>query len=342
MKLYYDNDADLGLLSGKKVTVLGYGSQGHAHARNLADNGVDVVVGLRAGSKSRETAARDGIMVQEVPEAVKGADIVMILLPDETQAEVFERDVRPNLKSGAALAFAHGFNIHFSQIQPPADVDVFMVAPKGPGHLVRRVFEQGQGVPCLFAVHQDASGQAAQVALAYAKGVGGTRAGVIETTFREETETDLFGEQAVLCGGAVELIKAGFETLTEAGYKPEIAYFECLHELKLIVDLLYEGGIAGMYYSVSDTAEFGGMTRGPRVVDGDTKKRMKAILAEVQKGEFAREWILENRANRPVMNALRKGEAAHPIEHTGKQLRSMMSWIAQKPQPEAESHAPQS
>ncbi|MCH8487156.1 MAG: ketol-acid reductoisomerase [Candidatus Cyclonatronum sp.] len=332
MKLYYDNDASLELLNGKKVAVLGYGSQGHAHARNLADNGVDVVVGLRAGSKRRETAARDGIAVQEVPEAVKGADVVMMLLPDETQAEVFERDVRPNLKSGASLAFAHGFNIHFNQIQPPADVDVFMVAPKGPGHLVRRVFEQGQGVPCLFAVHQDASGKAAETALAYAKGVGGTRAGVIETTFREETETDLFGEQAVLCGGAVELIKAGFETLTEAGYKPEIAYFECLHELKLIVDLLYEGGIAGMYYSVSDTAEFGGMTRGPRVVDAGTKARMKEILAEVQKGEFAREWILENRANRPVMNALRNAEAAHPIEHTGRQLRSMMSWISKKPQ----------
>lgn len=330
MKLYYDNDADLDVLSGKKVAILGYGSQGHAHARNLNDNGVDVVVGLRPGSKSRETAAQDGILVQDVADAVKEADIVMILLPDESQGEVFKNEVAPNLKSGAALAFAHGFNIHFNQIQAPADVDVFMVAPKGPGHLVRRVFEQGQGVPCLFAIHQNATGKAKDVALAYAKGVGGTRAGVIETTFSEETETDLFGEQAVLCGGAVELIKAGFETLTEAGYKPEIAYFECLHELKLIVDLLYEGGIEGMYYSVSDTAEFGGMTRGVRVVDADTKARMKTILSEVQRGEFAKEWILENKANRPAMGALRRREANHPIEATGKQLRSMMSWINKK------------
>lgn len=330
MKLYYENDADLNVLSGKKVAVLGYGSQGHAHARNLNDNGIDVVVGLRPSSASRETAAKDGIKVQDVADAVKGADIVMILLPDESQGEVFKNEVAPNLKSGAALAFAHGFNIHFNQIQPPADVDVFMVAPKGPGHLVRRVFEQGQGVPCLFAIHQNASGKAVDIALAYAKGVGGTRAGVIETTFSEETETDLFGEQAVLCGGAVELIKAGFETLTEAGYKPEIAYFECLHELKLIVDLLYEGGIEGMYYSVSDTAEFGGMTRGVRVVDAETKHRMKAILSEVQRGEFAKEWILENKANRPSMGALRRREANHPIEATGKQLRSMMSWINKK------------
>ncbi len=330
MKLYYDDDADLNVLSDKKVAILGYGSQGHAHARNLNDNGVDVVVGLRPGSSSRKTAAQDGILVQDVPDAVKNADVVMILLPDESQAEVFKRDVEPNLKSGAALAFAHGFNIHFNQIQPPAHVDVFMVAPKGPGHLVRRVFEQGQGVPCLFAVHQNATGKATETALAYAKGIGGTRAGVIETTFTEETETDLFGEQAVLCGGAVELVKAGFETLTEAGYKPEIAYFECLHELKLIVDLLYEGGIEGMYHSVSDTAEFGGMTRGIPVVDAQTKQRMKDILAEVQKGEFAREWILENRAGRPAMGALRRREAEHPIEATGKQLRSMMSWITKK------------
>jgi len=338
MKLYYENDADLNVLAGKKVAILGYGSQGHAHARNLNDNGVDVVVGLRPGSKSRETAAKDGILVQDVPDAVKGADIVMILLPDESQGEVFRNEVAPNLKSGAALAFAHGFNIHFNQIQPPADVDVFMVAPKGPGHLVRRVFEQGQGVPCLFAIHQNATGKAVEIALAYAKGVGGTRAGVIETTFSEETETDLFGEQAVLCGGAVELIKAGFETLTEAGYKPEIAYFECLHELKLIVDLLYEGGIEGMYYSVSDTAEFGGMTRGIRVVDADTKQRMKAILAEVQRGDFAKEWILENKANRPAMGALRRREANHPIEATGKQLRSMMSWINKKTPEKTTSH----
>lgn len=330
MKLYYDNDANLDVLKGKKVAVLGYGSQGHAHARNLNDNGVDVVVGLRPDSKSRETAAQDGILVQDLSDAVKDADVVMILLPDESQADVFESVVRPNLKSGAALAFAHGFNIHYNQVRPPSDVDVFMVAPKGPGHLVRRVFEQGQGVPCLFAIYQDATGNARETALAYAKGVGGTRAGVIETTFQEETETDLFGEQAVLCGGATELIKAGFETLTEAGYKPEIAYFECLHELKLIVDLLYEGGLAGMYYSVSDTAEYGGMTRGTRVVDGETKKRMKQILKEIQEGDFPRQWILENKANRPSMEALRRREKNHPIEDVGTKLRSMMSWIAKK------------
>lgn len=328
MKLYYDNDANLDILSGKKVAILGYGSQGHAHARNLNDNGVDVVVGLRPNSSSRDTVKKDGLKVADVPEAVKGADLVMILLPDETQAKVYEDQVAPNLKKGAALAFAHGFNIHFNQVRPADDIDVFMVAPKGPGHLVRRVFEQGQGVPCLFAIHQDASGKAKDIALAYAKGVGGTRAGVIETTFQEETETDLFGEQAVLCGGAAELIKAGFETLTEAGYKPEIAYFECLHELKLIVDLMYEGGIAGMYYSVSDTAEYGGMTRGTRVVDEDTKKRMKQILKEIQNGDFPRQWILENQANRPGMEAMRRREKSHPIEKVGGELRSMMSWIA--------------
>ncbi len=330
MKLYYDNDANLDILKGKKVAILGYGSQGHAHARNLFDNGVDVVVGLRPNSSSRQTAAKDGLLVQDVPDAVKGADVVMILLPDEAQADVFEAEVRPNLKDGAALAFAHGFNIHYNQVRPPENVDVFMVAPKGPGHLVRRVFEQGQGVPCLFALYQDATGNVRDIALAYAKGVGGTRAGVIETTFQEETETDLFGEQAVLCGGATELIKAGFETLTEAGYKPEIAYFECLHELKLIVDLLYEGGIAGMYYSVSDTAEYGGMTRGTRVVDEGTKQRMKQILKEIQEGDFPRQWILENKANRPGMEALRRRERNHPIEDVGGKLRSMMSWIASK------------
>lgn len=327
MKLYYDNDANLDLFSGKKVAILGYGSQGHAHARNLNDNGVDVVVGLRPESSSRKTAKEDGIAVADVPEAVKSADVVMILLPDETQADVYNQHVAPNLKDGAALAFAHGFNIHYNQIRPAENVDVFMVAPKGPGHLVRRVFEQGQGVPCLFAIHQDATGKATEIALAYAKGVGGTRAGVIETTFQEETETDLFGEQAVLCGGATELIKAGFETLTEAGYKPEIAYFECLHELKLIVDLMYEGGVAGMYHSVSDTAEYGGMTRGTRVVDEDTKKRMKTILKEIQDGDFPRQWILENKANRPGMEALRRRERNHPIEKVGAELRGMMSWI---------------
>ncbi|MFW6347567.1 MAG: ketol-acid reductoisomerase [Cyclonatronaceae bacterium] len=333
MKLYYNDDANLDLLSGKKVAVLGYGSQGHAHARNLSDSGVDVVVGLRPGSSSRQTAADDGIAVEDVPEAVKQADIVMVLLPDETQSAVFEAHIKPNLKPGAALAFAHGFNIHFNQIRPPENVDVFMVAPKGPGHLVRRVFEQGQGVPCLYAVFQDASGTATETALAYAKGIGGTRAGVIETSFQEETETDLFGEQAVLCGGATELVKAGFETLVEAGYKPEIAYFECLHELKLIVDLMYEGGVAGMYHSVSDTAEYGGMTRGPRIIDTDTKARMKVVLDEIQDGSFARQWVLENQANRPGMEALRRKERRHPVEETGEKLRGMMSWIGESAKP---------
>ncbi len=338
MKLYYDNDANLDLLKGKTVAVLGYGSQGHAHAQNLNDSGVEVVVGLREGSSSRKKAADDGLSVYSVAEAVSQADIVMVLMPDEVQAEVYQNEVAPNLKSGAALAFAHGFNIHFNQVRPAEDVDVFMVAPKGPGHLVRRVFEQGQGVPCLFAIYQDATGKATETALAYAKGVGGTRAGVIETTFQEETETDLFGEQAVLCGGVSELIKAGFDTLTEAGYKPEIAYFECLHELKLIVDLLYEGGIAGMYYSVSDTAEYGGMSRGTRVVDEDTRKRMKQILNEVQDGSFARQWILENKAGRPGMEAMRRQEKSHEIEQVGSKLREMMSWIAKTKAPTSNGH----
>lgn len=338
MKLYYDNDANLDLLKGKTVAILGYGSQGHAHAQNLNDSGVEVVVGLREGSSSRKKAADDGLSVHTVAEAVSQADIVMVLMPDEVQAEVYQHEVAPNLKSGAALAFAHGFNIHFNQVRPAEDVDVFMVAPKGPGHLVRRVFEQGQGVPCLFAIYQDATGKATETALAYAKGVGGTRAGVIETTFQEETETDLFGEQAVLCGGVSELIKAGFDTLTEAGYKPEIAYFECLHELKLIVDLLYEGGIAGMYYSVSDTAEYGGMSRGTRVVDEDTRKRMKQILSEVQDGSFARQWILENKAGRPGMEAMRRQEKSHEIEQVGSKLREMMSWIAKTKAPTSNGH----
>lgn len=327
MKLYYDKDADLGLLKGKKVAVLGFGSQGHAHSQNLKDSGIDVIVGLRKSSASWKKAEAAGIPVFEPSEAAAKADIIMILLPDQTQAEVYERDVKPHLSAGKALVFAHGFNIHFNQIVPPADVDVFMVAPKGPGHLVRRVYTEGFGVPCLIAIHQDASGNAKAIALAYAKAIGGARAGVIETTFREETETDLFGEQTVLCGGVTELVKAGFETLVEAGYKPEIAYFECMHELKLIVDLFYEGGIGGMYHSVSDTAEYGGMIVGPKIIDETVKPKMKAALADIQQGRFARDFILENKANRPVLEALRRQHREHPIETVGKELRGMMSWI---------------
>ncbi len=330
MKLYYDTDADLALLTGKTVAVLGYGSQGHAHALNLKESGVEVVVGLRKDSTSWQQAEADGLTVLETAKAAEAGNIIMILLPDTKQAAVYENDVLPNLKPGDALAFAHGFNIHFNQISPPEGVDVFMIAPKSPGHLVRRVFTEGAGTPCLLAVYQNASGKAKEVALAYAKGIGGTRAGVIETTFKEETETDLFGEQAVLCGGVSELIKAGFETLVEAGYKPEIAYFECLHELKLIVDLFYEGGLAGMYYSVSDTAEYGGMSQGPKVIDDDTKERMREILQRVQNGEFTREWILENRAGRPVLNALRRQHDELQIEKVGRKLREMMSWISKK------------
>jgi len=327
MKLYYDKDADLGLLKGKKVAVLGFGSQGHAHSQNLKDSGIDVIVGLRKSSASWKKAEAAGIPVYEPSEAASKADIIMILLPDQTQAEVYERDVKPHLSAGKALVFAHGFNVHFNQIVPPADVDVFMVAPKGPGHLVRRVYTEGFGVPCLIAIHQDATGKAKDTALAYAKAIGGARAGVIETTFREETETDLFGEQTVLCGGVTELVKAGFETLVEAGYKPEIAYFECMHELKLIVDLFYEGGIGGMYHSVSDTAEYGGMIVGPKIIDESVKPKMKAALADIQQGRFARDFILENKANRPVLEALRRQHREHPIETVGKELRGMMSWI---------------
>ncbi len=327
MKLFYDKEADLSLLSGKTVAVLGYGSQGHAHALNLKDSGVDVVVGLRKDSKSWSQAEAAGLQVAETAEAAKRGDVVMMLLPDQTQADVYEQDIRPNLQPGNALAFAHGFNIHFNQIVPPEDVDVFMIAPKGPGHLVRRVYTEGGGVPCLLAVFQDATKQAKQLALAYGKGIGGTRAGVIETTFKEETETDLFGEQAVLCGGVTELIKAGFETLVNAGYQPEIAYFECLHEMKLIVDLFYEGGISRMYYSVSETAEYGGMTRGPEVVTEETKKRMQGILQAVRDGSFARDWILENKAGQPVLKASRREHAELQIEKVGKNLREMMSWI---------------
>lgn len=327
MKLFYDKDADLGLLKGKKIAVLGFGSQGHAHSQNLKDSGIDVIVGLRKSSASWNKAEAVGIPVYEPAEAASKADIIMILLPDQTQADVYERDVKPHLSAGKALVFAHGFNVHFNQIVPPADVDVFMVAPKGPGHLVRRVYTEGFGVPCLIAIHQDATGKAKQTALAYAKAIGGARAGVIETTFREETETDLFGEQTVLCGGVTELIKAGFETLVEAGYKPEVAYFECMHELKLIVDLFYEGGIGGMYYSVSDTAEYGGMVVGPKIIDESVKPKMKAALKDIQEGRFARDFILENKANRPVLEALRRQHREHPIEQVGKELRGMMSWI---------------
>jgi len=327
MKLFYDNDADLNQLSGKTVAVIGYGSQGHAHALNLHESGVNVVVGLRADSDFNAKAKTDGLVSMPTADAVKQADIVMILIPDQSQRTAWENDIRPNLKPGAALAFAHGFNIHYNQIVPPAGTDVFMVAPKGPGHLVRRVYKEGFGVPCLFAIYQDASGKARKTALAYAKGIGGTRAGVIETTFREETETDLFGEQAVLCGGVTELIKAGFKTLVDAGYKPEIAYFECLHELKLIVDLFYEGGIAGMYYSVSDTAEYGGMSVGPKVIDETTEAKMKEVLKRVQDGTFAREFIMENQTGRAVMTSLRRQHEELQIEKVGKELRGMMSWI---------------
>ena len=325
--MYYDDAADLGLLQGKTVAILGYGSQGHAHARNLADSGVQVVVGLYEGSSSRQAASEAGLEVASVADAAKQADIIMILVPDQTQAKLYSEEIAPGLEAGNALFFAHGFNIHFAQIEPPADVDVCMVAPKGPGHMVRRVYTEGAGVPCIFAVHQDATGKAKDLALAYAKGVGGTRAGVIETTFEEETETDLFGEQAVLCGGASALVQTGFEVLVEAGYQPEIAYFECLHELKLIVDLMYEGGLAGMRYSVSETAEYGDYVSGPVVIDADTKERMRGILGRIQSGEFARDFILENQANQASFKAMRRRNAEHQIEKVGQELRGMMSWL---------------
>src|SRR6516162_3920058 len=325
--VYYENDADLGLIVDKKVAILGYGSQGHAHALNLKDSGVDVRVGLREGSTSSAKAHAAGLTVLPTGEAVKAADIVMVLLPDTEQKKVYEADIAPNLVDGNSLAFAHGFNIHFGQISPPAGVDVWMIAPKGPGHLVRRTYDEGGGVPCLVAVANDATGKAKQTALAYAKAIGGTRAGVLDTTFEEETETDLFGEQVVLCGGLVELIRNGYETLVEAGYQPESAYFETLHEVKLIVDLIYEGGIAAMNYSISDTAEYGDMTRGPRIITPQTRDEMRKILAEIRSGAFAKEWILENKAGRPVFNALRKKAAEHQIEEVGEQLRSMMPWI---------------
>jgi ketol-acid reductoisomerase len=327
VQVYYDNDADIEFLRDKKIAVIGYGSQGHAHSLNLKDSGLDVRVGLREGSKSWAKAEQAGLTVKPVAEAVKEADIIMILINDEFQGDVYKESIAANLSAGNALVFGHGFNIHFGQVVPPKDVDVFMVAPKGPGHLVRRQYEEGRGVPALIAIHQNATGNAKNLALAWAKGIGATRAGVLETNFREETETDLFGEQAVLCGGTSALVKAGFETLVEAGYEPEIAYFECLHELKLIVDLMYEAGIAGMRYSISDTAQFGDMTRGPRIVNDDTKKEMKKILKEIQDGSFAKEWILENKANRPHFNALAAADRSHPIEIVGKRLRGLMSWI---------------
>ncbi len=324
--IYYDKDADLSELRGKLVAVIGYGSQGHAHALNLRDSGVDVIVGLRQG-KSWHAAESDGHKVMEVAAAAKQADIVMILVNDEYQSALYKEAIEPNLQPGNAIAFGHGFNIHFGQIIPSPDIDVFMAAPKGPGHLVRRVYTEGKGVPCLIAIHQNPTGNAKNIALAYAKGIGGTRAGVLETSFQEETETDLFGEQAVLCGGATALVKAGFETLVEAGYQPEIAYFECFHELKLIVDLMYEAGIAGMRYSISDTAQFGDMTRGPKIIDDHVRQTMKETLRQIQSGEFAREWILENRAGRPVFRALDQRDRNHPIEQVGRQLRAMMSWV---------------
>ncbi len=327
MKVYHDHDADLGFLAGKTVAILGFGSQGHAHALNLKDSGVSVVVGLRPSSPRAEEARKRGLAVKPVAEAVAGADVVMVLLPDEVQAEVYREAIEPNLKEGAALAFAHGFNIHFGQIKPRPDLDVWMVAPKGPGHLVRSEFEAGRGVPALVAIHQDKSGAALPTALAYAKGIGATRAGVIPTTFAEETETDLFGEQAVLCGGLTRLITAGFETLVEAGYQPEIAYFETLHEVKLIVDLIYEAGLAGMRYSISNTAEYGDYTRGDAVIDPEVKARMKEVLRQIQRGEFAREWILENQAGQPVLESGRRRWQAHPIEEVGKRLRAMMPFI---------------
>jgi ketol-acid reductoisomerase len=327
VEIFYDDDADLSVIQGRKVAVIGYGSQGHAHALSLRDSGVDVRVGLRAGSKGRVKAEEQGLRVVTPAEAAAEADVIMILAPDTAQRHIYAADIAPNLSAGKAIFFGHGFNIRYGLIQPPSDVDVAMVAPKGPGHLVRRQFVDGKGVPCLVAIEQDATGGALALALSYAKGIGGTRAGVIQTTFKEETETDLFGEQAVLCGGTTALVQAGFEVLTEAGYTPEVAYFECLHELKLIVDLMYEGGIARMRYSVSDTAEYGDVTRGPRIIDSRVKEEMKRILGEIQNGEFAREWVAEDDAGRPNFTKLQQAGAEHSIEQVGARLRGMMSWV---------------
>lgn len=325
-KIYYEADCDINVLKGKTVAIIGYGSQGHAHALNLHDSGVDVVVGLYEGSKSAERAKKAGLKVLTVPEATKAADIIMILIPDERQAEMYKKDIEPNLTDGKAIAFAHGFNIHFGQIKPPKFVDVFMIAPKGPGHTVRSEFQEGKGVPCLVAVEQDYTGHALDVALAYGAGIGGARAAVMETTFRDETETDLFGEQAVLCGGVCALMKAGFETLVEAGYAPENAYFECIHEMKLIVDLIYKGGFSLMRYSISDTAEFGDYETGKRLITEETKKEMKKVLSEIQDGTFAGKWIAENKNGRAHFNACRRIESEHQLESVGKELRKMYSW----------------
>lgn len=328
--LYYDKDCNKNALSGKTVAIIGYGSQGHAHALNLKDSGVNVIIGLYEGSKSWEKAQSKGLTVMTASDAAKAADVIMILINDEKQAKLYQTDIAPNLKAGKALAFAHGFNIHYGQIIPPADIDVWMIAPKGPGHTVRYQYEDGHGVPCLVAVYQDASGKAKETALAYASGIGGGRAGILETTFKEETETDLFGEQAVLCGGVTELMKKGFEVLVEAGYQPESAYFECVHEMKLIVDMINRGGFAWMRYSISDTAEYGDYTIGRRIITDDTKKEMKKVLQEIQEGEFARNWILENQANRPYFNARRRIESEHQVETVGKELRKLMSWMSEE------------
>src|ERR1700677_1214038 len=331
MRVYYDRDADLNLVKGKTVAIVGYGSQGHAHALNLRDSGVkNVIVALREGSNSAKKAAAEGLKVMSVADAAKTADVVMMLTPDELQSDIYREQLAPNLKEGAALLFAHGLSIHFNLIEPRKDLDVLMVAPKGPGHTVRSEYKRGGGVPCLVAVAQDASGNAHDLGLSYASAIGGGRAGIIETSFKEECETDLFGEQVVLCGGLVELIRGGFETLVEAGYAPEMAYFECLHEVKLIVDLIYEGGIANMNYSISNTAEYGEYVTGPRIVTAETKAEMKRVLADIQGGKFARDWVLENKAGQPSFKATRAHNAAHPIEEVGEKLRAMMPWIAKK------------
>ncbi|MBT4266105.1 MAG: ketol-acid reductoisomerase [Deltaproteobacteria bacterium] len=326
LPIYYDKDANLSLLEGKKLAVIGYGSQGHAHSQNLKDSGMDVIVGLRESSKSWKQAEADGLTVMKTADAAKAGDFIMILAPDQLQGDIYAQDIAPNLADGDVLAFGHGFNIIYEQIIPPENVDVVMIAPKSPGHLVRRTYTEGSGTPCLIAIHQDASGKAQDFALAWAKGIGGTRAGVIHTNFRDETETDLFGEQAVLCGGVSELVRAGFETLTDAGYPPEIAYFECLHELKLIVDLFYEGGINYMNYSVSETAEYGGLIRGEEIIGKESRKAMKNVLKEIQEGDFAKKWLLENKVGQPNFKGLRRKSENHPIEKIGAELRKMFSW----------------
>ena len=338
--IYYDADANLELIQAKRVAIIGYGSQGHAHALNIRDNGCNVVVGLPAGSKSREKAEAEGLQVMTPAAAAEQADVIMILIPDQHHREVFERDIRPGLAAGKMLMTAHGFSLHYSQIVPPPDIDVAMVAPKGPGHMLRRLFSEGVGVPALWAVHQNATGNAEAITLAYARALGSTRAGVLRTTIAEETETDLFGEQAVLCGGVTSLIRAGFETLVEAGYQPEIAYFECMHEMKLIVDLMYQGGMSYMRYSISDTAEFGDYVSGPRIVDERTRDEMRRILHEIQNGTFATRWILENQAGRPSFQAMRRANAQHQIEQVGQELRAMMPWL-HAPDKKAEIAQPQ-